>query len=123
MNNLLWVWGANGPRDIPGDEAYAYKYFFPGSNFVDILGADVYYKDYEQKDYNELLDIAKGKPIALTEVGELPSVTILKAQPKWVWFLVWNSFINPPHNSREVVNEIYDLPRVLTRDEVKMKSE
>ena len=27
LNNLLWVWGANGVRDIPGDEAYAYKDF------------------------------------------------------------------------------------------------
>ena len=121
LNNLLWVWGANGPRDIPGDEAYAYKDFYPGKDYVDVLGADVYHKDYEQKDYNELLDVAKGKLIALTEVGELPSVITLKAQPKWVWFLVWNNFINPPHNSKEEVNEIYNLPRVLTLDEVKMQ--
>ena len=121
LNNLLWVWGANGPRDIPGDEAYAYKDFYPGKDYVDVLGADVYHKDYEQKDYNELLDVAKGKLIALTEVGELPSVTILKAQPKWVWFLVWNNFINPPHNSKQEVIEIYDLPQVLSHDEVKSK--
>lgn len=121
LNNLLWVWGANGPRDIPGDEAYAYKDFYPGKDYVDVLGADVYHKDYEQKDYNELLDLAKGKLIALTECGELPSVTILQAQPKWVWFLVWNNFINPPHNSKEEVNTIYDLPQVLTNDEVKMQ--
>jgi mannan endo-1,4-beta-mannosidase len=121
LNNLLWVWGANGPRDIPGDEAYAYKDFYPGKDYVDVLGADVYHKDYEQKDYNELLDVAKGKLIALTECGELPSVITLKAQPKWVWFLVWNNFINPPHNSKEEVNTIYDLPQVLTHDEVKSK--
>ncbi len=119
LNNLLWVWGANGPRDISGDEAYPHKDFYPGKDYVDVLGADVYHKDYEQKDYNELLDLAKGKLIALTEVGEMPSPIILKAQPKWVWFLVWNSFINPPHNSKEEVNTIYDLPQVLTRDEVK----
>ena len=119
LNNLLWVWGANGLRDIPGDEAYAYKNFYPGKEYVDVLGADVYHKDYEQKDYNELQDLAGGKLIALTECGELPSATILQSQPKWVWFLVWNSFINPPHNSKEEVNTIYDLPQVLTRDEVK----
>lgn len=121
LNNLLWVWGANGPRDIPGDKAFAYKEFYPGKEFVDMLGADVYHKDYEQKDYNELLDLAKGKLIALTECGELPSVTILLSQPKWVWFLVWNSFINPPHNSKDEVNTIYDQPQVLTRDKVKIE--
>ncbi len=121
LNNLIWVWGANGPRDIPGDEAYAYKDYYPGDNYVDILGADVYHMDYEQKDYNELLDLAKEKLIALTEVGELPSATILQAQPKWSWFLVWNSFINEPHNSSKHVNEIYELPQILTLDEIKTR--
>jgi len=119
LNNLLWVWGANGPRDIPGDEAYAYKDFYPGNDYVDVLGADVYHMDYEQKDYNDLVELGKGKLVALTEVGELPSVKILQSQPKWSWFLVWNAFINPPYNSKVRVNEIYDLPQVLTHDEVK----
>ena len=123
LNNLIWVWGANGPRDIPGDEAYAYKDFYPGDEYVDVLGADVYHMDYEQKDYNELLDVAKGKLVALTECGELPSTTILKAQPKWSWFLVWNNFINEPSNSKEHVNEIYNLPQVLTHDEVKITAQ
>ncbi len=119
LNNLLWVWGANGPRDIPGDEAYAYKDFYPGNDYVDVLGADVYHMDYEQKDYNELLDLANGKLIALTECGELPSTTILQAQPKWSWFLVWTNFIDEPYNSPQHVKEIYDLQQVVTHDEVK----
>ncbi|RYE35979.1 MAG: hypothetical protein EOP42_05075 [Sphingobacteriaceae bacterium] len=106
LNNLLWVWGANGPRDIPKDEAYAYKNFYPGATYVDILGTDIYHFDYEQKDYNELLDLAKGKIIALTEVGELPKPEILEAQPKWAWFMVWTSWIWTD-NTRERVKEIY----------------
>jgi mannan endo-1,4-beta-mannosidase len=47
LDNLLWVWGANGPRDIPEDEAYAYKKFYPGAKYVDILGTDIYHFDYE----------------------------------------------------------------------------
>ena len=119
LNNLIWVWGANGPRDIPADEAYAYKAFYPGKDYVDILGTDVYHSDYEQKDYNELLDVAKGKLIALSEVGELPSVAVLQAQPKWSWFLVWTNFI-VDYNTKKWVNEIYNLPQVLTHDKVKM---
>jgi mannan endo-1,4-beta-mannosidase len=118
LNNLLWVWGANGPRDIPGDEAYAYKDFYPGNQFVDILGTDIYHSDYEQKDYTELLDLANGKLVALTEVGELPNSLILDAQPKWSWFLVWSDWIYS-HNARNQVLEVYNRPQTLSHDEVR----
>lgn len=119
LNNLLWVWGANGPRDIPGDEAYPYKDFYPGKDYVDVLGTDIYHMDYEQRDYNELLDLAKGKLIALTECGELPGTAILNAQPKWSWFLVWSDWIYS-HNTKEQVKTVYDREQTLTHDEVKV---
>ncbi len=119
LNNLIWVWGANGPRDIPADEAYDYKDFYPGNDYVDIAGTDIYHMDYEQKEYNDLLNLAKGKLIALTEVGELPGVEILKAQPRWSWFLVWTNFIYD-YNTPQKVKEIYNLPQVLTHEEVKI---
>jgi mannan endo-1,4-beta-mannosidase len=120
LNNLIWVWGANGPRDLPKDEAFAYKDFYPGHQYVDILGTDVYNADYEQKDYNELLSLADGRPIALTEVGELPKGEILDAQPKWVWILVWSSWLWT-HNSKQRVQEVYNRPTMLTLDEVTKK--
>jgi mannan endo-1,4-beta-mannosidase len=119
LNNLLWVWGANGLRDLPEDEAYAYRDFYPGAGYVDVLGADIYHFDYEQKDYNDLLAVANGKIIALTETGELPNLTILKAQPKWAWFLVWTSFLwtdNKPGR----VKEIYLRPETLSHEDVKL---
>ncbi|MVN22751.1 glycosyl hydrolase [Mucilaginibacter arboris] len=113
LNNLLWVWGANGPRDIPKDEAYAYKDFYPGADYVDILGADIYHFDYEQKDYNELLALAKGKIVALTEVGELPKPEILEAQPKWAWFMVWTSWLWTD-NTKDRVKEVYLRPQTIS---------
>ncbi|MEO6148507.1 MAG: glycosyl hydrolase [Mucilaginibacter sp.] len=120
LNNLIWVWGANGPRDLPEDEAFPYKYYYPGAKYVDILGTDIYNADYEQKDYNELLQLAKGKPIALTEVGELPKAPILKAQPEWVWFMVWSNWLWT-HNTHELVKEVYDNPKTITLDELSYK--
>lgn len=119
LNNLLWVWGANGPRDIPGDEAYSYKHFYPGHKFADILGADVYHADYEQKDYKELLALAQGRIIALTEVGSLPSDEVLKAQPKWAWFLVWSSWLWTD-NTKQRVQEVYQSERTLTHEAFKV---
>jgi mannan endo-1,4-beta-mannosidase len=118
LNNLLWVWGANGVRDIPGDEAYSYKDYYPGSKYVDVLGADVYHADYEQKDYNELLELANGKPIALSEVGSLPSDAVLQAQPKWTWFLEWASWLWTD-NTKPRVKEIYNNDKTITLDKLK----
>ena len=120
LNNLLWVWGANGMRDIPFDEAYDYKDYYPGTNYVDVLGADIYHFDYEQDDYNRLLKLANGKPIALTETGELPKPEILKSQPQWTWFMVWTSWLWTD-NTHDRVKQIYGLPQTLNHDEVKLK--
>ena len=120
LNNLLWVWGANGLRDIPFDEAYDYKDYYPGANYVDVLGADIYHFDYEQDDYNRLLKLANGKPIALTETGELPKPEILKSQPQWTWFMVWTSWLWTD-NTHDRVKQIYNLPQTLNHDEVKLK--
>jgi len=120
LNNLLWVWGANGLRDIPFDEAYDYADYYPGPQYVDILGADVYHFDYEQKDYNSLLALANGKPIALTETGELPTPLVLSVQPQWCWFMVWTSWLWTD-NTRDRVKQVYNMPRALNHDEVKAK--
>ncbi|UGU17886.1 glycoside hydrolase family 26 protein [Sinomicrobium kalidii] len=117
LNNLIWVWNANGPRDIPYDEAFAYRDFYPGPDYVDILATDVYHYDYEQKDYESLLELAAGKPIALGEVGQLPKPEILEKQPEWSWFMVWSDWLHTA-NTEERVKSIYDLPQSITREEV-----
>ncbi len=120
LNNLLWVWGANGLRDIPFDEAYDYRDYYPGPQYVDVLGADIYHFDYEQKDYNDLLKLANGKPIALTETGELPKPEIIGVQPQWCWFMVWTSWLWTD-NTRDRVKQVYNMPRTLNHDELKLK--
>ncbi len=117
LDNLLWVWDANGPRDIPKDEAYPYALYYPGPEYVDVLATDVYNSDYEQKDYDELVKLAAGKPIALGEVGELPKPEILEAQPRWTWFMVWANWLDT-HNEPARVKEVYSLPRTLGRGDV-----
>jgi mannan endo-1,4-beta-mannosidase len=84
---------------------------------VNALAADVYHFDYEQKDYDELLELAGGKLFALGEVGELPKPEILEAQPLWSWFKVWSSWL-VTDNTPDRVKEVYAHPRTLTHDEV-----
>ena len=118
LNNLIWVWNTNAPRQIPGDEAYNYKDYFPGINYVDVLAADVYHNDYKQSHHDDLLKLAQGKPIALGEVGQMPTPEVLNKQPKWTWFMGWAEFLTTA-NITDSVKNLYNSPRALTLKEVK----
>jgi mannan endo-1,4-beta-mannosidase len=120
LNNLIWVWNTNAPRDWKDDEAYAYELFYPGAEYVDILAADVYKNDFKQSHHDQLVELGKGKLIALGEVGNLPTPEIIEQQPQWSWFMCWAHF--PwAYNTREIVKTLYNSPRVLTLDEVVKK--
>ena len=113
LNNLLWVWNANAPRDRPGDEAYAYQDYYPGGKYVDVLAADVYRNDYRQSHYTELQQLADGRPIALGEVSELPSAEILAEQPEWIWAMPWGIYCRI-NNSDESLIALYNDKRAIT---------
>jgi mannan endo-1,4-beta-mannosidase len=119
LNNLIWVWDANAPRRLFKDEAYAYDAYFPGLDCVDVLAADVYHNDFKQIHHDELLELGHGKVIALGEVGEVPSPTVLSMQPLWTWFMVWGYFLDS-HNSPAQIKLLYGDPRVLTHDDARM---
>ena len=121
LNNLIWVWNANAPRDIEGDEAYPYELFFPGLDYVDVLAADVYHYDYRQSHHDDLLKLAQGKPIALGEVGKMPMPEVIEQQPDWTWFMCWGPWLERA-NSPDSVKALYDSPRVLTLGEVQRDS-
>ena len=117
LNNLIWVWNTNAPRDIPGDEAWPYSDFYPGDEYVDILAADVYRSDYKQSHHDDLLALAKGKPIALGEVGQIPTPEIVASQPKWAWYMPWG-WIHVTYNDPELIKKMMNLQQVLTLDEI-----
>ncbi len=116
LNNLLWVWNAGAP-----DPKWAGPYadYYPDPRYVDVLAVDVYGGHYKQSYYDDLLRLARGKPVALGEVGELPTAPVLSSQPRWTWFMVWPSHLEG-NNKPEAVRALYNDPRVLTRDETAM---
>jgi len=119
LNNLIWVWNANGPRDLPKDEAFSYEHYYPGPQYVDVLATDVYHFDYEQQDYEALLELAGDKIIALGEVGRLPNTIMLEAQPRWAWFMVWSNWLETA-NDPAGVRAVYEHPATLNRGEVRI---
>lgn len=114
INNLIWVFDGN---EIKGDYIDPYDYYYPGHEYVDVLATDIYSGKYPQKDYNELRKLAEGKPIALGEVGKMPSPELLLQQPDWVWFMTWVDFVFEA-NSRQEIEAVYHAENTITRDEI-----
>jgi mannan endo-1,4-beta-mannosidase len=89
LNNLIWLWSV----DRPSTPERKFSYFYPGAEFFDMVTLDVYGSDFNQLYYDSLLLLAKGKPLALAEVGNPPTPEILKRQPKWTYYMIWAGMV------------------------------
>ncbi|WP_246050431.1 glycosyl hydrolase [Asticcacaulis tiandongensis] len=115
LNNLIWVLGyAHILKDG----------YYPGRQYVDIAGADIYAKDHGPQ--NELFQFVKGQvgdtvPICLHENGPIPDPDGLGPDADWLWFLTWHTqWIKPgEHNTDASVRKAYLSERYLTKDELK----
>jgi mannan endo-1,4-beta-mannosidase len=113
LNNLIWVYGAN--ELTAGVDPY--EMYFPGQDVVDVVATDVYHGTF-QKDYDALLSLAAGKPIALAEVGKVPPLEILTSEPRWAWFMTWGDpmgFGGTPADFPKV-RALFESDRTLTWD-------
>jgi mannan endo-1,4-beta-mannosidase len=117
LNNLLWVWNPNAPRDIPGDEAYGYEEFWPGSEYVDVLAADIYRDDWDQTHYDDLRRLAGGKPVAIGVAVPPPSLEVLENQPEWAWFMPWGNLVLWG-NGIDLFRELFGNGKVLAKEDV-----
>ena len=108
LDNLLWVWNANAPRQIPGDTARDYELYYPGNEYVDVLATDVYHRDWKQSHHDQLIALGGGKLIALGEIGSLPTPKDLETMNKYAWFMIWTDFTRDEHNTIEELAAIFD---------------
>jgi mannan endo-1,4-beta-mannosidase len=114
LDNLVWVWNGNNPSS----KGEAFADYYPGTEYADVVSIDVY-GEFKQKYYDDALALAEGKPIALAEVGGLPSPEVLDLQPRWTYFMTWSEFIQDG-NSLELANAVYHGPRALNRDDPRL---
>jgi mannan endo-1,4-beta-mannosidase len=114
LDNLLWVWNVNSPGAPPNGPG-PFADFFPGPQYADLLSVDIY-GEFRASYYDDLLALAAGKPIALGEVGAVPSPEVLKQQPKWTWFMVWSELAEGS-NSLDNLRATFAAPTTLNRDD------
>lgn len=113
LDNILWVWNANAPRDIPGDTAKAYELYYPGNEYVDVLATDVYNRDWKQSHHDQLVKLGKGKLIALGELGSLPTPEQLQKMNRFAWFMIWTGFTSDKYNTLDELKAVFEMPNVV----------
>ncbi len=65
LDNLIWVW------NVQDNPAGGWASYYPGSNYVDVVSLDAWYKSYPSaSDYQQIQSIAAGKPIAHRRDGQ-----------------------------------------------------
>ena len=114
LDNLLWVWNVNAPNPdwVPIAE------YYPGPQYADVVTMDIYH-GFKQDFYTSMLALAASKPIALAEVGGLPTPEILDQQPRWAYFMCWSEIIQRG-NPLDKVIAVYHAPRMINRDDPRL---
>ena len=90
LNNLLWVWNP----DQPSRPDRQFIDYFPGLDWVDILGFDCY-GAFQQTFYDELNALSGGKAMAISETSNPPTPDVYKTQPKWAYWMRWSMDKSP----------------------------
>lgn len=128
LDNLIWVWTVDV---TPGAEDQ-YLDWYPGDEYVDIVGVDIYESDTGAKtrQYQALVDMTKGrKLVTVSECGNIPDPGRCNgAGNKWSWFMVWPStdsdgnvtLTSPdwPLNTPEYWKEIMNSAHVINREDM-----
>jgi len=118
LHNMIWTWNV---KDVGMNSIADY---WPGNEYVDVVSLDVWMKAFPSADdYQQILTVAGGKPIALAEVAAIPSPSVMSAQPRWVWWMVWAEYLkDEAFNTDESVKEAYYMPRTLRQGDIPILS-
>ncbi len=119
LDNLIWVWNAQN------------KAWYPGDEYVDIVGEDIYADPYDYSaqsaKFNSVLNYPDTpKMTTLSENGVIMDPDLCaRDNVWWLWFNVWNGdFLfegnetNEKYTSDEMLVKAYNSQYVITLDEL-----
>lgn len=116
VRNLIWVWTYEPKEDGT---------WYPGDDYVDIVGRDVY-KDGDHSsqaiEFNNMNERYTGKKmVTLSETGSFPDVeNLVKDGAAWSWFMPWYGDYtkSSQYNSLDLWKKNFASDYVLTLDEM-----
>ncbi len=93
LDNLIWVYSAGVGKK---DAAYRQR-FYPGADYVDISGIDIYGVDFRAADskywdyYRVMSQVSPGKMLACGECDAIPHPRLTEQGklPKWLYAMPW----------------------------------
>lgn len=108
LDNLIWILGYS-QHMLDG--------WYPGDEYVDIIGSDNYDKSTNNDAWKKLINITS-KPRAFHECGVVPYVEQFEKDGCiWAWFMIWHTeFLM--ENDKERLNLVYNDERVITLDKL-----
>lgn len=108
LDNLIWVLGySEKMRDG----------WYPGDDYVDIVGSDNYDRSTNKAAWNKLTEITS-KPMAFHECGMVPSVERFQQDGTlWSWFMIWHTTWLTDNKS-DNLKAVYNSELVITLDEL-----
>jgi hypothetical protein len=118
LNNLIWVWTSTGTPDALN--------WYPGDDYVDIIGADIYLPagNYSSSfiTFDNMAALYAGKKIVtLSENGPIPDPESLFSEVAvWSWFCTWSGdfILDGVSNTSAHINTVYNHEYVITLDEI-----
>lgn len=118
LDNLIWVWTSSGNPDATN--------WYPGDDYVDIIGADIYLPagNYSSNFimFDNIATMYSGrKIITISETGTIPDPQSLFDQTAaWSFFATWagNFITDGQMNSIQHVAEVFNHEYVITLDEI-----
>lgn len=115
LDNLIWVWTTE-----TGDSD-----FYPGDNYVDVVGCDVYpsinIHDSQLTYFNNAIKVCNKKIVALSECGGIPNPDQMYAKgDMWSWFMPWYGTYTESDevNGTTYWKEVMANSIVVTRDQM-----
>lgn len=130
LNNLIWVWttqtgyGYDKSKGILDDADW-----YPGDEYVDIIGRDEYTLSASQSadEYDEICATFPGKIVTLSECGGVAKLSEQMAEgAMWSWAMPWydgdadkaGSLKNHGHANTEWWTDAMNCDNVVTRDQL-----
>lgn len=116
IKNLIWIW----TTDVASDN----RDWYPGDEYVDILGMDIYVSagDYSSQllNFEKVKEDFQGKKlVTLSENGLVPDPdNLVNDGAGWSWFMTWYGNFVRVDNPVSHWQKIMDHPYVITLDEM-----
>ncbi len=111
LNNLIWVLGYSD--QVKRD-------WYPGDEYVDIVGADSYKTGTRNALYKLVCAFgAEGMPVPLHECGAVPNPDeLIESGTNWTWFMTWTLSNMRENNTKEELAHAFGHDYVITLEQL-----